>query len=124
MTRFGITSSDWDHAKAELREAILRRAWTRTMTWYGEIAPEVTVITVEPFSELMNHLLGEILEDDHSNGLPLITSIVTHKYGDKEPGEGFYEKARSLGYRFREPFVFWSTQVQEVFKLYGRPGRA
>jgi len=54
----------------------------------------------------------------------LITSIVTHKYGDKEPGEGFYEKARSLGYRFREPFVFWSTQVQEVFKLYGRPGRA
>ena len=93
------------------------------MTWYGEIAPEVTAFNVEPFSELMNHLLGEILEDDHANHRPLITSIVTHKYGDKEPGDGFYDKARSLGYRFNEPFVFWSTQVQEVFKMYGRPDR-
>ena len=51
------------------------------------------------------------------------TSIVTHKDGDKEPGPGFYDMARKLGYRFDEPFVFWGSQVQEVFKVHGRPKR-
>jgi hypothetical protein len=62
-----------------------------------------------------------ILEDEHEAGRPLLTAIVTHKYGDKEPGNGFYDMARKLGYRFPEPFVFWSAQVQEVFKAHGRP---
>lgn len=119
----GLNDDEWDSAKTELRAAILRAAWNREMTWYGEVAPAVTSVRIEPHSELMNQLLGAILEDDHAEGLPLLTSIVTHKFGDKEPGDGFYDKARSLGYRFNEPFVFWATQVQEVFKLYGRPGR-
>ena len=123
MSKFGLSDEDWDGAKQELRAAILRHAWRREMTWYGEIAPEVTTTHVEPFSELMNHLLGSIVEDDNAQGLPLLTSIVTHKYGDKEPGEGFYEKARQMGYRFTAPFEFWSMQVQEVFTRYGRPGR-
>ncbi len=29
--------------------------------------------------------------------------------------------ARSLGYQFREPYIFWAQQVQDVFKLYGKP---
>lgn len=112
---FGLSDGDWSAAKAGLRAAILRAAWNREMTWYGEIAPAVTTAHVEPPSELMNQLLGAILEDDHAKGNPLLTSIVTHKYGDKEPGDGFYDKARSLGCRLDEPFVFWATQVQEVF---------
>ena len=31
--------------------------------------------------------------------------------------------ARKLGYRFKELSVFWSSQVQEMFKLQVRPGR-
>ena len=46
-----------------------------------------------------------------------------HKHGDKEPGTGFYDMARSLGYRFDEPYVFWTQQVQDVFRLHGRPQR-
>jgi hypothetical protein len=121
---FGLTQAEWDQATSELRDAILSRARARRMTWYGEVAPKITVIHVDPYSAMLNHLLGAILEDDHAAGRPLLTSIVTHKNGDKEPGDGFFEMARSLGYRFSEPFVFWSIQVQEVFKLYGRPDRA
>jgi hypothetical protein len=36
---------------------------------------------------------------EHEAERPALTSIVTHKYGDKEPGSGFYEMARSLGYQ-------------------------
>jgi hypothetical protein len=49
------------------------------------------------------------------------TAIVTHKYGDKESGSGFYEMARALGHRFSQPYLFWAEQVQAVFKRYDAP---
>jgi hypothetical protein len=45
------------------------------------------------------------------------------EYGDKEPGPGFYDKARALGYRFNEPYIFWAQQVGAVFKVHGKPPR-
>lgn len=49
---------------------------------------------------------------------------MTHKHGDQEPGAGFYDMARSLGITFKEPYLYWATQVQDVFKLYGGPERS
>jgi hypothetical protein len=119
--QFGLSDQEWDAAKAEVREAILEAAYDRRMTWYGEVAGSVSAIRLEPYSALMNHLLGAVFEDEREPGRPALTSIVTHKYGDKEPGAGFYQMARSLGYQFQEPYVFWAQQVQDVFKLYGKP---
>lgn len=121
--RFGLTDDEWREAKEQLRSAILEAAVDRQMTSYGQIAPKVTTVRVEAFSPLMNHLLGEIFSDELASGRPPLTAIVTHKDGDKEPGRGFYDMARKLGERFTEPFVYWSTAVQDVFKLYGRPPR-
>lgn len=123
-SRFGLSEGEWEQAKGELRTAILSAARDRRMTWYSEVAPVVTVTHVEAFSPLLNHLLGAIFRDEHEAGRPALTAIVTHKDGDKEPGPGFYEMAQSLGIRFDEPYVYWSTQVQDVFKLYGKPPRA
>ena len=123
-SHFGLDDQQWDQAKAEVREAILDAAYDRRMTWYGEVASEVTTVRLDPYSSLMNHLLGAVFEDEHSGGRPALTSIVTHKHGDKEPGAGFYDKARNLGYRFNEPYIFWAQQVQDVFKRYGKPAAA
>lgn len=122
-SRFGLSEDQWQSAKEQLRTAIMRAAWERQMTSYSEVASAVTAIMLDPHSALMNHLLGEIFRDEHEAGRPALTSIVTHKDGDKEPGPGFYDQARALGYRFTEPYVFWSMQVQDVFKLHGRPER-
>jgi len=121
--RFGLSDDQWEEAKAELRRAILAAAWERRMTWYGEVASAVTATALDPHSGLMNYLLGEIFEEEAAAGRPALTSIVAHKDGDKEPGPGFYEMARKLGYRFDDPLIFWSTQVQEVFKLHSRAQR-
>jgi hypothetical protein len=122
-SQFGLSDNDWDSALTEVRDAILEAAYDRRMTWYGEIASKVSTVALDPHSALMNHLLGAVFEQEHTAGRPALTSIVTHKYGDKEPGRGFYEMARSLGYTFGEPYIFWAEQVQAVFKLYGKPGR-
>lgn len=119
--QFGLSDQQWDAAKAEVREAILEAAHDRRTTWYGEVASRVSAVPLDPYSALLNRLLGAVFEDEREAGRPALTSIVTHKYGDKEPGAGFYEMARSLGYQFREPYIFWAQQVQDVFKLYGKP---
>lgn len=119
-SRFGLTDEQWNGAIVEVRAAILEAAFDRRMTWYSEVANKVTVIHLDPYSSLMNHLLGAVFENEKEAGMPALTSIVTHKYGDKEPGSGFYEAARSLGYRFDEPYVFWAKQVQDVFKRHGK----
>jgi len=93
------------------------------MTSYGEVALRVPVTDLDPDSGLMNHLLGEIFEEGCAAGRLALTSIVTHKDGGKESGPGFYDMASKLGYTFDERFVFWSFQVQEVFKLHGKPKR-
>ena len=121
--RFALSDTEWDEAKAELRSAIVGAAWERRKTSYGEVARQVCVTHVDPHSGLMNYLLGEIFEEETAAGRPALTAIVTHKNGDMEPGPGFYDMARKLGYEFDEPFVFWSSQVEEVFKLHGKPPR-
>ena len=122
--KFGLTPEQWSEAKAELRAAILDAAWDRRMTHYGAVASKVSVVSLDPHSWLMNNLLGEIFEEEKAAGRPALTALVTRKDGDKEPGPGFYEMARKLGYTFNEPFVFWSSQVQEVFKVHGKPERS
>ena len=122
-SQFGLSDAAWAEAKEQVKTAILGAAYERRTTWYSEFAAQVTVIRLDPYSPLMNHLLGAFFEDEHDAGRPALTSIVTHKYGDKEPGTGFYAEAKALGYRFAEPFIFWAEEVQKVFKLYGRPPR-
>jgi hypothetical protein len=119
--QFGLDDDQWAAAVSEVRQAILQAAYEYRMTWYGEVASRVTTVALEPHSPLMNHLLGEVFEHEHRAGRPALTSLVTHKDGDKEPGPGFYEMAKALGYHFDEPYLFWAAQVQDVFKLHGKP---
>lgn len=120
-SRFGLSEDEWQSAQAQLRAAILQAAWERRMTSYSEVAAAVTTVSLDPHSALMNQLLGEIFRDEHEADRPALTAIVTHKDGDQEPGPGFYDQATAVGYRFAEPYIFWSTQVQDVFKVHGRP---
>jgi hypothetical protein len=95
-SRFGFTDEQWALAKDEVREAILEAAYDRRMTWYGEVADGVSVVRLDPHSALMIALLGAVFEDEHKAERSAQTSIVTHKYGDKESGPGFYDKDKSL----------------------------
>lgn len=121
-SQFGLTDGQWTTAKYQVRTAILDAAYVRRMTWLGEVAAQVEVINLDPYSQLMNHLLGAVFEDEYAAGGPALTSIVTHQFGDREPATEFYTDARALGYRFTEPHAFWTEEVRKVFTEYGQPG--
>jgi hypothetical protein len=107
-----------------MRTFLEEQASKRHMTHYSELEAVVWAqegVRVEAWSPEMNWMLGEIADDCHAEGLPLLTAIVTHRSGDLEPGTGFYAKARSLGYNFAptESYVFWARTTQDCFKHWG-----
>ena len=60
--KFGLTASEWQEAKDQIRLAIMDAAWDRQMTYYSHVADRVSVTEVDPYSGLINHLLGEIFD--------------------------------------------------------------
>ncbi|GAA3273614.1 hypothetical protein Dvina_37485 [Dactylosporangium vinaceum] len=119
--QYGITEDTWATAKQQVRSVILRAAYERRMTWHAEIADRVDAVSLDPASSLINDLLAAVFADEYATGGPALTSIVTVSYGDLEPNSAFYTSARDLGYRFTEPFTFWTEEVHKVFAEHGRP---
>jgi hypothetical protein len=97
----------------------LTSAHERMMTTYTEVAGKVTAINLTPHSEALRRILGEILEEEYETSRLALTALVTHKTGDLEPGPGFYNKAREVGWKFSDPHEFWWRQVEAIFKRYG-----
>jgi hypothetical protein len=116
----GYSAEQREDAISQLREAILDAARDRRMTNYTEVSAAITAIPVDPHSPVLSHLLGEVLEEAHDTTGLALTALVTHKYGDLEPGGGFYKMARKAGFKFSDPHEFWWRNVEAIFKKYGR----
>src|SRR5215475_12031707 len=93
VASLGYSDEQWEDAISQLRAAILEAARERRMTNYTEVSLRVTAIPVEPHSPVLDHLLGEVLEEAHDTTGLALTALVKHKYGDLEPGGGFYKMA-------------------------------
>lgn len=90
--------------------------------YYTELAP---LVGLQKTGNLMGaeigHLLGEISEDEHRAGRPLLSSIVVNSTG--KPGPGYYRCARDVG-RLRgtdtaEERAFWKSEKEAVCEYWG-----
>jgi hypothetical protein len=66
-------------------------------------------------------LLGEINEDEHNNGRPMLSAVAVDST-KKMPGEGFFNYAKKLG-KFdgdteEDKRDFWREEIQEVFEIW------
>jgi len=58
-------------------------------------------------------ILGEIMEEDHKNGGPLMCAVLVGSQTGM-PGKGFFEKAKQLGYQVPNDQAFWKSQTQAL----------
>jgi len=57
-TRYGYSQSDWDKAKAEMKQILVERAKVRGMIPYSDLANRIQTIRIEPDSYAMAAMLG------------------------------------------------------------------
>ena len=80
-----------------MRQILIGRAKVRGIIHYGELTGMMKTITLEPWSSDMAAMLGEISTEEDAAGRRMLSVVVVHKYGDMQPGPGFFELAEELG---------------------------
>jgi hypothetical protein len=115
----GFSQADWDSAKEEARQMMIKRAKVRGMIPYSDLVKDITRIHVEPHDARLSHLLGEISSEEDAAGRGMLTVVVVHKVGDMQPGPGFFELARTLGRDTSNLLECWVNELKK-FTLIGQ----
>jgi hypothetical protein len=114
MNTFGYSEKAWSEAKGQARKTLIQYAKKQDDICYSDLVTHIHAIGFEPHDTRLFHLLGEISTDEHAAKRPLLSVLVIHKTGDRQPGPGFFQMAYELGFPTAEPLTFWITERQRV----------
>jgi hypothetical protein len=117
LNQYGFDGPQWDAAKQQATAALVavaRRRGSRGSISYSDLVSQITALRLEPHDPRLFHLLGEISSEEDAAGRGMLTAIVVHKTGDKQPGPGFFELAKSLGRDTRDPLTCWAQEYTKV----------
>jgi len=100
-------------------EKLKRVAANKEKTYYVAIFEIMKLKPGNYAAKEASHLLGEISDDAHSSGKPMLTAIVLNQATDR-PGAGFYELAVKLGKLPADAIAddrdrFWRLEVNRVY---------
>jgi hypothetical protein len=109
----GFSAAAWEKAKAQALAVLTQRARRGDPITYSDLVNKITAVRMEPHDTRLAHFLGEVSTEEHEAGRPLITALVVHKH-DLQPGKGFFDLSRSLGFSFIDGTAFWSDQIERL----------
>lgn len=115
---FGIPRDKWDAAKQQARAQMIERARVRGLIAYSELVRGISAIAVAAYDTRLFHLLGEISSDEDAAGRGMLTALVVHKTGDRQPGPGFFELAKHLGRDTSDNLGCWVKELDRVYTVW------
>jgi hypothetical protein len=110
----GFPPRDWEDAKAEATRILIGYARRNRTIAYSDLVAQIPQIDLSAYDDRLFHFLGEIGEAEANAGRGILTATVVHKNGDRSPGGGFYELAKSLGNKFTDRDRFWIEELNRV----------
>ncbi len=102
-----------------VKSELITAARYRGIVTYQQIAQLIGLpIEGSHMGKQLGHILGEISEDEHLQGRPMLSAVAVGVSG--EPGKGFYLLARDLG-KLKDDSaearkLFWETEKVAVYK--------
>lgn len=115
---YGFSQADWAAAKQEARSLLIARAKLRGMIPYSDLVKEIRAISLDPHDQRLFHLLGEISSEEDADGRGMLSVIVVHKFGDMQPGPGFFELAKELGRDTSDILKCWVDELKKVHAVW------
>lgn len=120
--KYGYPPDLWSRAKQEMRQIIIERAKIRGRIPYSELVAGVQAIQLDPESYALAAMLGEISTQEAAAGRGMLSAIVVHKYGDMQPGPGFFELAKELGRDTSDILKCWVGEFNKVHDYWANKG--
>lgn len=111
---YGFSDAEWAAGKVEITEILSQRARSRGMITYSDLTSQLRSIKIAYHEPAMGAILGDISTHESQQGRGMLSVIVVHKYGDMEPGNGFYECAEELGLDISDRVAFWISELHKV----------
>jgi hypothetical protein len=118
--RHGFSERNWQAAKAEAREIMIKRARLRGMIAYSDLVREIRSIKLEAHDQRLSDFLDEISSEEVAAGRGMLTVLVVHKTGDMQPGPGFYELAKRLGRDTSDILRCWVDELHRVHAVWAK----
>ncbi len=105
---------------------LIKAAQNRSTIGYQAVATIMGLpMTGNHMARETGHMLGEISQNEHAQGRPMLSALVVRTSGS--PGPGFFKLARDLG-KLRpatreEEERFWRGEIGAVYKTWRRPNK-
>ena len=116
----GYPEEAWNATRAEARDAMAAVAVRRCLIAYSNLVAEIRSVDLDPEDERPARLPGEISTADPDAGRGMLTVVVVHKQGDRMPGPGFFELARSRGLDTKDREAFWIGELEKAYMAWSR----
>lgn len=119
--RYGYSHDVWNQAKDEMRQVLIERAKVRGMIPYSELTSQVQTIRFDPDSFAFHAMLGEISQEEDNAGRGMLSVIVVHKYGDMQPGPGFFDLAKQMNRDTSDILKCWIQELNKAHAYWSLP---
>lgn len=83
----------------EIRDKLIELARLRTTWTYSQLNDQLNLgldFSLDHHRALIGEWLGDISRYEYERGRPLLSSLITHKFGNREQGDGFYKLCEEL----------------------------
>ena len=118
MLTYGFSERDWDAAKQEVRTTLVERAKVRGMIPYSDLVEKIRAIRFQAHDQRLFHLLGQVSTEENAAGRGMLSVVVVHKFGDMQPGPGFFELANQLGRDTSDVLKCWVEELKRVYAVW------
>lgn len=124
MKKSDIRRKIWERTKEEMKVAIIEQAKREGMVSYSELLRNVKSLKLNieeiDHRSIMAEMLGEISLAEDKAGRGMLSVLVVHKTGDKEPGQGFFDYAEILGRDISDKKSCWIREVNRVYSYWSK----
>lgn len=116
--KWGYFVEDLNKAAKEARAILVEKAKNEETISYTDLCRRIKVVSVEPDSHALAHILGLVSEAEDRAGNGMLSVLVVYKgSSDLRPGPGFFNLARELGYELPDKESEDSFWLKQWFKV-------
>ena len=122
-TRYNLPIDTWERAVAELTDVLVPVARRGTTVTYSDAVSNLSTVHLTADSTAFHVLLGDVSRASFDAGAPLLSAVVVAK-DSGQPGGGFYDLTRQLGFDVPDERVaesmFWASHLDEFHRWWRR----
>ena len=114
---YGYPPEKWNAAREKLTRALWIKAAAESQMSYSDGTQILRdLVPLEPHDSVFHQMLGQISILEDAGGKGMLSALVVHKYGDQQPGPGFFDLAAQLGRDVHDKEKCWIDEVKRLYE--------